>query len=149
MYKHIVVAIDESDIAPKVLDHAFALARFSGAKLRIVTVTEPSVLAAPGAEYVQVVTAQMLEEVERITAEHAAQVLQKARDAATAAGVSAETQHVRRQHPAEGIMEVAEAVGADLVVMGSHGRRGLGRLLLGSQVSEVLAHSTLPVLVVR
>jgi nucleotide-binding universal stress UspA family protein len=149
MYQHIVVAIDESDIAPKVLDQAFALARLTGAKLKIVTVTEPSVLAAPGAEYVQVVTAQMLEEVERVTAEHAAQVLEKAVEAANAADVSVETQHVRRQHPAEGIIQVATEAGADLVIMGSHGRRGLGRLLLGSQVSEVLAHSTLPVLVVR
>ena len=149
MYKQIIVAVDESELAPKVLEHAFALARFSKAKIKVVTVTEPSVLIAPGAELMQVSTVQMLEELERIAAESAAKVLARATDAAATAGVAVETEHVRRQYPAEGILRAAEAVVADLIVMGSHGRRGLGRLLLGSQVSEVLSRTKVPVLVVR
>jgi nucleotide-binding universal stress UspA family protein len=53
------------------------------------------------------------------------------------------------QHPAEGIIAIAEKNGCDLIVMASHGRRAIGRLLLGSQVNEVLAHSKVPTLVVR
>jgi nucleotide-binding universal stress UspA family protein len=50
---------------------------------------------------------------------------------------------------AEGIIKSARDAGADLVVMGSHGRRGLGRLLLGSQAAEVLAHANFPVLIIK
>jgi len=53
------------------------------------------------------------------------------------------------QHPAEGILAIVEKQGCDLIVMGSHDRRTVGRLLLGSQVNEVLAHSKVPTLVVR
>ena len=53
------------------------------------------------------------------------------------------------QSAADAIVSTAKEQGAALIVMGSHGRRGLGRLLLGSQASEVLAHSTVPVLVVK
>jgi nucleotide-binding universal stress UspA family protein len=51
--------------------------------------------------------------------------------------------------PAEGIIETANARGCDLIVMASHGRRGLGRLILGSQANEVVTQSTIPVLVCR
>jgi len=68
---------------------------------------------------------------------------------AKTAGVACELVHVPDQHPAEGIIATAEKNGCDLIVMASHGRRALGRLLLGSQVNEVLAHSKIPVLIVR
>src|SRR5262245_61835248 len=55
-------------------------------------------------------------------------------------GVAYELVHVPDQHPAEGIIATAEKNGCDLIMMASHGRRALGRLLLGSQVNEVLAH---------
>jgi nucleotide-binding universal stress UspA family protein len=68
---------------------------------------------------------------------------------ATRVGITADTVHIDDTYPAEGIVSRAEAVGCDLIVMGSHGRRGLGRLLLGSQTSNVLALSKIPVLVTR
>ena len=64
-------------------------------------------------------------------------------------GVSCETLHVKDRRPAEGIIETAKAKDCDLIVMGSHGRRGISRLVLGSQASEVVSHSTVPVLVCR
>jgi nucleotide-binding universal stress UspA family protein len=76
-------------------------------------------------------------------------VLVSAKAAADRAGVAADTLHVPDRWPADAIIEVAEARGCNLIVMASHGRRGLGRLILGSQTSEVLAHSKIPVLVVR
>ena len=57
--------------------------------------------------------------------------------------------HVKDQYPAEGILETAGKTGCDLIVMASHGRRGLGRLLLGSVAAKVLTRSTLPVLICR
>ena len=76
-------------------------------------------------------------------------VLARAKAAADKLGVVAETVHVSDALPAEAIMETAKSRGCSLIAMSSHGRRGLGRLLLGSQTSEVLAHSPVPVLVVR
>ena len=68
---------------------------------------------------------------------------------ASALGVECSRQHVKDQFPAEGIVETAEKLGCDLIVMASHGRRGLMRFLLGSQATKVLTHSTIPVLVCR
>ncbi|MGV3491358.1 MAG: universal stress protein [Devosia sp.] len=149
MYMHILIAIDGSELAGKVLEHGLALARFAGAQVRIVTVTEPSVLMAPNAELISVSTSEMLAEEERLATEQANAILGRATAAAASAGVTMTTEHIRRAHPSDGIIQAAEASSADLVVMGSHGRRGLGRLLLGSQASEVLSRSKVPVLIVR
>lgn len=64
-------------------------------------------------------------------------------------GIEADVDHLADRWPADAIIEIAEEKGANLIVMASHGRRGLGRLLLGSQTVEVLTHSKVPVLVVR
>ena len=63
-------------------------------------------------------------------------------------GISAELLHVPNAHPATAIIETAKSKGCDLIVMASHGRRGLRKLLLGSQTSEVLVDGSVPVLVV-
>ena len=64
-------------------------------------------------------------------------------------GVSAEAVHVENQSPAQGIVEAANAKNTDLIVIASHGRRGVNKLLLGSQAAEVLSLSTVPVLVIK
>jgi len=81
--------------------------------------------------------------------ERAGKVLDEARAMAERAGISAELLHVPDAHPATAIIETAKSKGCDLIVMGSHGRRGLRKLLLGSQTSEVLADGSVPVLVVH
>jgi nucleotide-binding universal stress UspA family protein len=70
-------------------------------------------------------------------------------EAARAHGVTAEGATVEALHPWEAILDHAKAKDCDLVVMASHGRRGLGALLLGSETQKVLTHGTLPVLVIR
>lgn len=149
MYKQILIAIDGSELAPKVLDHGFALGRLEGAKLKVVTVSEPSVLVAAGAEMITVSTAQMLADLETVAETEAKAILARATEAATAAGIAIESEHIRQQHPSDGIIAAAEADAADLIVMGSHGRRGLRRLLVGSQAAEVLARAHIPVLIVK
>ena len=81
--------------------------------------------------------------------EFAGKVLDEARAMAEQIGISAELLHVANAYPATTIIEAAKSRGCDLVVMGSHGRRGLRKLFLGSQTSEVLADGSVPVLVVH
>jgi nucleotide-binding universal stress UspA family protein len=71
------------------------------------------------------------------------------RDAASAAGVVCQAFTVEAEHAWEAILDQAKAQACDLIVMASHGRRGVSALLLGSETQKVLTHSTLPVLVVR
>ena len=81
--------------------------------------------------------------------ETAERVLAGVKRAAEKLGVQANTVHIPQAYPAEAIVEEAKALDCDLIVMASHGRRGLRKLVLGSQTSEVLASSPVPVLVVR
>ena len=81
--------------------------------------------------------------------EAAEKVLAAAKAAAGRMGVEAETVYVENALPAEAIIETAKARNCSLIAMSSHGRRGLGRLVLGSVTSEVLANSSVPVLVVH
>lgn len=149
MYSNIVCAIDGSDLSTKAFTHAIALAGKLGAKLTAVTVTEPSVLIAPGAEMMMVDTSSILAELDKAKAESAQNILAEAKKLASAAGLNLVATHLPDMPAAEGIIKSAKDAGADLIVMGSHGRRGLGRLLLGSQAAEVLAHAETPVLIIK
>jgi nucleotide-binding universal stress UspA family protein len=89
------------------------------------------------------------EDYEKAVAANAAEILSKAREAASTTSVTCTTIHVKERHPAEGILETAKARSCDLIVMASHGRRGLIRLMLGSQAHNVVTNSTIPVLIFR
>lgn len=149
MYKQIVVAIDGSELTPKVLEHACSLARLSKAPVEIVTVTEPSPLFMSSAELITASTQELLAELEEANAEQAKTLLDNAVATAQTAGVEAKVRHIRQKAPSEGILAAAADAKADLIVMGSHGRRGLNRFLLGSQANEVLSRSKIPVLIVK
>jgi nucleotide-binding universal stress UspA family protein len=77
------------------------------------------------------------------------QALARAEAAVAAAGLRCQRKIIEGHVVHEGILEAAEAMGADLIVMGSHGRHGFQKLLLGSTTQRVLSHTELPVLVVR
>ncbi len=79
----------------------------------------------------------------------ASNILEKAAQIAKSQGITCELVHVQDQYPAEGIIATAKDKSCDLIVMASHGRRGIDRLLLGSQANEVLTHSKVPALIVR
>ena len=149
MYTRIVVGIDGSELATKALRHALTLAGENAARLFVVTSTEPSVVIAPGAEMMAVNTGPMISELEEVKAKSAQATLAEAETLAAAEKIKIETIHLPSSIAADAILKTAEHQGADLIVMGSHGRRGLGRLLLGSQAGEVLARSSIPVLVVK
>ncbi len=86
---------------------------------------------------------------EAIAADTAKRILDAALKRAEACSVLAEGVHVKDQYPAEGIIATARDKDCDLIVMSSHGRRGLPRVLLGSQAYEVLTRCTVPALIVR
>ena len=145
MFQHLLIATDGSDLATKAVQHGLALAKVLNAKTTAITVTEPwssvvageMALAFPPDEYDKSVTANALK------------ILAQVEKFAELAGVPCDTMHVKDQFPAEGIVETANGRGCDLIVMASHGRRGLKRLLLGSQAQKVVTHGMIPVLIYR
>src|SRR3546814_629792 len=146
MYKHILIATDGSELAQKGVDHGLSLAKNLDAKVMVVTVTEPFPIYAgegwalgPG-------------DFERYDADQikfAQELLAPIKASADRLGVTCETRHVPNRRPAEAILDTAAEEDCSLIVMASHGRRGLERLFLGSQTQEVVSRSSLPVLVVR
>jgi len=145
MYKHILIATDGSELAHKAVVQGFALAKALGAKVTVVTVTEPWTAVVPG----EMGMAFPVDEYEKGASENAASILAAVKTEAGTAGVTADTVHMADQYPADGIIATAKEKGCDLIVMASHGRRGLSRLLIGSQANQVVIHSEVPVLVVR
>lgn len=148
MYKHILIATDGSDVGQKGLDHGLSLAKALGARVTIVTVSEPFPLFA-GSDAGYAPSATMIENYQAEQKSAADTILTAANQVADRVGVSVETIRLDSVAPAEAIVEAAKSHNCDLIVMGSHGRRGLGRLVLGSKTSEVVAHGHVPVLVVR
>jgi nucleotide-binding universal stress UspA family protein len=149
-YKHILICTDGSDVAQKGIDHGLSLAKSIGAKVTIVTVTERFPLhhaGMAGAGWVPGPTE--IANYDAAQKDWADKVLTLMKASAEKLGVAADTVHVPDALPAEAIVETARTHGCSLIVMSSHGRRGLRRFLLGSQTSEVLVVSPVPVLVVR
>ena len=148
MFKHILIATDGSELADKAVLQGLALAKALNAKARAVTVTEPWDALSMAA----VAEAQMrnpIADYEQRTAADTSRVLRSVAEKAKELRVPCDTVHVKDRHPAEGIIETAQAQMCDLIVMASHGRRGLARLLIGSQANKVVTLSPVPVLICR
>lgn len=143
MYKHILIATDGSELGQKGVGQGISLARALGAKATVVTVTEP--FRAMG----DMVFSYPVTEYDKAAAAGAQTILGSAVEIARKAGISCETLHVKDHFPAEGIIETANRLGCDLIVMSSHGRRGISRMLLGSQANKVVTLSEVPVLICR
>jgi len=149
MYKKILIATDGSELAGKGVAHGLELARGLGASVTFLNVSEAFPTLAWGGAMAGYVAADELVNYEESARKYAREVLDKCKAEADAAGVSAKTLHIENRTPAEAILDVARSEGSDLIVMASHGRRGLGRLVLGSQTAEVVSLTEIPVLVVR
>jgi nucleotide-binding universal stress UspA family protein len=144
MYKHILIATDGSELAGKAVTTGLALAKTLNAKVTAVNATEPWTAMVTG----EAALAFPVEEYEKGAEESAARILSEVSAAALKQNVLCETIHVK-DFPAEAIVSTAKAKGCDLIVMSSHGRRGLARVILGSQATRVLTLSTVPVLICR
>ena len=145
MFKNLLIATDGSSVGQKAVEQGLALAKALAARVTVVNVTEMwSALDMAGkGELLKI------EEYETAAAKGANKILASVSDAAKKAGIACETVHVPDRAPADGIVHTAEQKGCDLIVMGSHGRRGLSRVLLGSQANGVVTHAKIPVLVCR
>ncbi len=148
MYKNILIATDGSDLAGKAVAQGLALAKQLNAKVTAIIVTEPWNAMAMAALAERSVRNPVADYDDRAAAV-ARDVLGLVSEAAKSQQVACTTLHVKDRYPAEGIVETAKEKGCDLIVMASHGHRGLSKLLLGSQAHKVVTLSTLPVLVCR
>lgn len=144
MYHRILVPTDGSDITAKAVHAAIALAKLSGASMTTICVKEPFPYSAIS-EMQPVPPQEFYDAQERIAAARVKTVV----DAATVAGVTCSGFTVEALHPWEAILDHAAQQTCDLIVMASHGRRGIAALLIGSETSRVLTHSPLPVLVIK
>lgn len=150
MYRNILVSTDGSDVATKGVGHGLGLAKALAAKATIVTVTEPMLIDyGTGFASGSIPSQAEVDSFEAASKEFAGKVLDQVREVADQMGVSAEFLHIPDAYPARAIIETAKSRGCDLIVMASHGRRGIRKFLLGSQTSEVLSDGSVPVLVVR
>ncbi len=145
MYKHILIPIDGTVLSDSAMDKGLAFAREIGARVTVLMTTEP-------APIVMMAMVQLTEQQNRYhqhAVDQAARHLGEALAKAKAAGVPCETVQVDHDHSYQAIIETAASRGCDLIAMASHGRRGISALVLGSETTKVLTHSTTPVLVYR
>jgi nucleotide-binding universal stress UspA family protein len=145
MFKHILIPTDGADLSRKAVIYGVQLAKSLGARVTAITLTEPYHVASMDAVLVAETTEEHDERVARI----ADRALEQVKMAAEAAGVTVETVRESHDQPYRAIIDCALANQCDLIVMASHGRRGVAALLLGSETAKVLTHSTIPVLVYR
>lgn len=144
MFKRILVPTDGSEISDKAVALAIGMASESKATVMVLSVKEPFPYSAisemqptPPQEFLDAQERMALARVKKVT------------DAAAAAGLTCTGHTVEALHPWEAICDHAKSSDCDLIVMASHGRRGMAALLLGSETQKVLTHSTVPVLVVK
>lgn len=148
MYKHILIGTDGSALGDRAVMHGLALAKTEQAKVTIVTATEPWSAFDVAAE-ARKHNPNPVQQFEVMAAAAAKQILDAAVAKAKAAGVASSILHVPNRYAADAIIEAVEKKGCDLIVMASHGRRGIDRLLLGSQAYEVLTRCKVPTLIVK
>lgn len=145
MYKHILVPTDGSKLSDRAVKEAVALASTLNAKVTLLHVSPVQIWP------IYAESAVMMAEYSggdfRAEAKREAGILLA--KAAKRAGGGVETQHVLSDLPYDAIAKAAAKGKCDLIVMASHGRRGVSGFLLGSETQKVLTHSKVPVLVVR
>lgn len=158
MYKNILVPSDGSRLSAKAVKQAIKLAKAIGAKITALHVV-PRTSALPASRISKayddavdegyILPASLANKIQEDIGAHSRQIVDKVCASAAAAGVACERVLLASNTPYEGIIEQAARSNCDLIMMASHGRRGVSGLLLGSETTKVLVHSTIPVLVVR
>lgn len=144
MFKHIMVPVDGSSTAGQAIAKAVALAQAFKSQVTVVCVIDSFAFTGVGSDlaYGQV------EYLEAATAE-AKLAISNAKASFATAGIEATGAVLEGQAVYKSILDAAQSAGTDLIVMGSHGRKGLEKLVLGSVAAQVLSHTHLPVMIVR
>ena len=144
MFKHILVPVDGSTTSEVAVGKATELARAFGSTVTVIYVIDPYPFTGVGTDFAY----GQAEYLSAATAEANAAV-HAAKESFASSGVTVDTSVVEAHTAWRGIVEAGASLQADLIVMGSHGRSGLEKLVLGSVAQAVLSHTKLPVLVVR
>lgn len=144
MFNHILVPIDGSTTAQLAVDKAIGLAKAFGSRVTTIFVIDPYPFTGVGTDF----SYGQAEYLNAATAEANA-AIKAARAQFEAAGIAVDSSVVEAHATWRGVVQAAESMKADLIVMGSHGRSGLEKLVLGSVTQAVLSHTHLPLLVVR
>ena len=144
MFKRILVPVDGSETALAAVAKAAGMAKAFGSAVTVIYVIDPYPFTGVGADFAY----GQDQYLSAATAE-ANSSIKSAADQFAAHGITAETRVIESHAVWRGIVEAAETTGADLVVIGSHGRRGLEKLVLGSVTQSVLSHAKVTTLVVR
>jgi len=144
MFKHLLVPIDGSPTSELAVSKAIGLAKAFDSKVTAIYVVDPYPFAGVGADFAYG-QSQYLNAAKAA----ATDALANARKQMEASGVQIDAATVESHAVWRGILEAADSGGADLIVMGSHGRSGIEKLMLGSVAQKVVANTRLPVLLVR
>jgi nucleotide-binding universal stress UspA family protein len=144
MFKRILVPTDGSELSNKAIAAAIDLAKSLGASVVGMTTLEPYSYSNLS-EY----RPETLDDYESRMDQIGAERLGSIADAAARAGVPVETVAAKSFSPFEAIIDTAKGKSCDLIIMASHGRRGLNAVLLGSETQKVLTHTSIPVMVYR
>lgn len=147
MYTHILIPTDGSAFAQDGVDHGLSLAKALGSKVTIMTATEPFPVPTSGAAWA--VSDADIANYNARRRKEAEEMLAPIKATAERMGIEAHIVHIPDARAATAILDTARERGCNLIVMASHGRRGVKRLLLGSQAAEVVSSSTVPVLTIR
>jgi nucleotide-binding universal stress UspA family protein len=145
MFTTILLPTDGSTLADKAVPTAIEFAKLTGGKIIGIYVVEPLPLTAIADGGVAI----DLEIYEEQMQETAQRHIDKLADAARAAGVAFEGVIARSVNPYEEIVKAAIKMNCDIILMASHGRKGLNKFFLGSETQKVLSHTTIPVMVLR
>lgn len=148
MYRHVFIAIDDSRTSRKALEEAISVARLNGASLEIVHAIDEELVHVFHTRGVTTVNAKQLKHALESGGE---EVLDRAVESAREAGVEARARLLKGhgEHTDDLIAQAIEDSGADLLVVGSHGRRGVRRMLLGSVAENLVRKVAISVLIVR
>jgi nucleotide-binding universal stress UspA family protein len=149
LYNHILITTDGSDLAQRGVDQGLSLAKALGSRVTVVIATERFPIQGATTSSGWVGSPVDYERYDEGQKRFANDILSAVKAEAGKLAIDANTVHIPNQHPATAILEAAANFDCDLIVMASHGRRGISRMLMGSQTAEVLSHSHMPVLVVR
>lgn len=147
LFKHLLIPTDGSALSKKAATQGVKFAQETGARVTGFFASPPYRPVV----YEDFVPANYMspKQHEEATAKLAVKYLGPIEKACKEAGVPYQSMHVASEFPADAIIEAAKAKKCDLIFMGSHGRRGLAGILLGSETAKVLTHSKIPVLVFR
>jgi nucleotide-binding universal stress UspA family protein len=149
MFKHILIPTDGSRLAAKGVKAGVGLAKALGAKVTALYVIFPYVPPIYGEAALYYVPGVSQKESKKLYEKQARKALAAVEAEARKARVRCSSRHVTSGQPWQAILRLARSAGCDAIAMASHGRGGIGGLLLGSETTHVLAKSKIPVLVVR